>query len=67
MADEIDRSSINQEIIESAKLAEIRARAAAIPEGEPGECIECGWIEAPRLVNGVCTFCRDNIERMHAR
>lgn len=29
-----------------------------IPKGIPGECEDCGE-ERPRLIGGVCAFCRD--------
>jgi hypothetical protein len=36
----------------------IRAKAAEIPAGEPGDCDFCGE-PSGRLVGGACAFCRD--------
>lgn len=37
-----------------------------LPKGEPGECKECGT-DHPRLVNGLCPFCRETLEKLRAR
>jgi len=56
MADDIDRAS---EYAERMREYLVRQhRAAAIPEGRPGECDFCGE-ESPRIVNGYCAKCRD--------
>jgi len=53
MADEADRGSDREEEIKSDSIAKARRAAAAIPEGNPGECDGCGyWFS--RLVEGYC-------------
>lgn len=43
---------------QAAAEALIRAKAAAIPVGAPGDCDLCGeW--SGRLVSGACAPCRD--------
>ena len=55
MADEIDRANATAE----AELERsIRAARQPIPVGVPGECDGCGD-DMPRLVNGLCGYCRD--------
>lgn len=56
--DEADSSSRSQSVIESARLDSIRKKAADIPKGNPGVCIDCG-LHFSRLVNGLCGICRD--------
>jgi len=58
MSDEIDQTNDRVEIENDRQIAAIRAAAADIPLGEPGECIECG-LESKRLVNDRCAPCRD--------
>lgn len=58
MADEIDYANDQEQRGQAYREAAVRAAAAAIPAGEPGECHECGE-ESPRLVNGRCAPCRD--------
>ena len=55
MADEIDALLEREAPILNAQIAAARK---PIPEGHPGVCTECGE-ERPRLVGGVCAFCRD--------
>lgn len=58
MADEIDIANDRLEIEKDRHIASIRAAAAKIPEGYPGECFSCG-LESKRLVNDMCAPCRD--------
>ena len=58
MADEADQTADRMEVEESANIAEICRKAAAIPKGIPGICDLCGE-DMPRLVGGVCAPCRD--------
>ena len=58
MADEVDLANDLLEGQNSQRIAEISKRAAAIPEGKPGDCEFCGsW--SGRLVGGACAPCRD--------
>ena len=55
MADAIDMASAAEAELIAHGLARVDP---AIPEGNPGECDDCGeWM--PRLVLGRCGFCRD--------
>lgn len=56
--DEVDIASDNAQKTEERSIAAIRAAAAEIPEGYPGECESCG-LESKRLVNDMCAPCRD--------
>lgn len=55
MADEADQAArVTEELTERG----IAAARVPIPEGVPGECVECGdW--SARLVGGWCAPCRD--------
>ena len=56
--DEMDREQQNQE----AELQRhITAARGDIPEGEPGDCTECGE-PSSRLVYGECVECRSMTE-----
>lgn len=58
MADIIDQMDERNELLEDAQLAIVRARAAQIPAGAPGDCDLCGeW--SGRLIRGACAPCRD--------
>lgn len=58
MADEIDTLDSKAELERLEGIRRVRAEAAKIPAGEPGECSNCGeW--SPRLVGGLCALCRD--------
>jgi hypothetical protein len=58
MPDEIDLAQDRERIAADAAISELRAKAATIPQGAPGECNLCGeWFE--RLVRGACARCRD--------
>lgn len=57
-ADNVDAANDLAMIEASTQEQIIRRIAASMPDGEPGECVECGG-ENPRLVNGVCSPCRD--------
>ena len=56
--DEIDQANERAEIENDIQIAAIRAAAAEIPEGRPGECESCG-LESKRLVNDMCAVCMD--------
>jgi hypothetical protein len=61
MPDEIDvANSIAEDKVLKGVHA-IRAKAQAIPAGEPGECDHCGEF-SPRLVRGACARCRDKLK-----
>jgi hypothetical protein len=58
MPDELDKIEERDAPLHEAWIGEVRARAAAMPVGRPGECDLCGeW--SGRLVNGACAPCRD--------
>lgn len=56
--DEAEISTQSQSILENAELNKIRRLASDIPEGKPGECLDCGQ-HFSRLVKGLCGICRD--------
>lgn len=59
MTDIIDEAS-NNVLLELETLSfEARQKANRIPEGSPGECVDCGCY-SKRLVCGVCSPCRDS-------
>lgn len=60
MADIIDIANDYAAFEAESSLAMVRRAAAAIPEGEPGECADCGE-ESPRLVERLCARCRERI------
>lgn len=60
MADEFDRASDYEERFRQSAENSIRAQAAKIPVGEPGDCDHCGETFT-RLVNGLCGRCRDHL------
>jgi len=62
MTDLFDRASEKEQTERDSALASVRAAAARMPAGEPGECDECGEYFA-RLVGGLCGFCRDGRPR----
>lgn len=66
MADVADITQDNLEFGLDRKLDTIRLKASNIPQGTPGKCSICGW-DAPRLVKGVCSPCRDRLERQRNR
>lgn len=56
--DVLDVATALAEAERDSGVAAIRAKAAAIPAGEPGDCDFCGeW--SGRLVAGACSPCRD--------
>jgi len=65
MADDADLASKTIEDDETDKLNRIRAAAAKIPAGAPGECEECDTYFA-RIVDGKCARCRDAAARRAA-
>lgn len=62
MADDVDRAGDISELAARRRENAVRAAAAAIPTGAPGECEACGD-EMPRLVGGRCAPCRDRKRR----
>lgn len=56
--DEIDQQLERDALLDDACIAKIRAQAAAIPVGEPGECQYCGKFFT-RTVRNACGKCRD--------
>jgi len=58
MADDADKSSLNQEILENARIENTRLQAAKFVPGVAGECDKCGEYYL-RIVNGYCARCRD--------
>jgi len=63
MVDEVDVLSDVREREDAFLWQKAQAKAAAIQKGEPGVCEECGR-ELPRLVNGHCGRCRDELKKM---
>lgn len=58
MADDVDKSQEHiDKVVETATYKAAKA-VGQIPKGEPGICKICGW-DAPRLVKGLCSPCRD--------
>lgn len=56
--DIIDQANDRAALDTASCVATVRARAAAIPVGTPGDCDLCGeWFG--RLVDGNCAHCRD--------
>lgn len=58
MADEIDRAN---EMADEHLARGIAAEKAPLLPGAPGECEGCD-IDMPRLVDGLCGYCRDGRE-----
>lgn len=58
MPDETDLMQQHQDNERETLLERAHARAANIPTGQPGECMECGEY-SPRLVASRCAPCRD--------
>jgi len=58
MADEIDLAQEREQIATNSAVDDVRAKAAAIELGKPGDCDLCGEWSA-RLIRGVCAPCRD--------
>ena len=62
MSDDADRADQRIEESVSDAIAKAHRIAAAIPEGNPGECDGCGeW--SGRIVEGYCSPCRDRYAR----
>jgi hypothetical protein len=57
-SDNLDLASERTQQAVDAAVAQVQNRAAAIPQGEPGDCELCGGWSA-RLVCGACAPCRD--------
>ena len=61
-SDPIDAADYFRDSVINDSVKEAQRRAAAIPEGNPGECDGCGeW--SGRLVDGYCSPCRDKYAR----
>lgn len=59
MADTIDEANA---LAEQHLERSLRAARQPIAVGAPGECEGCGE-DMPRLVHGLCGFCRDGRRR----
>lgn len=59
MSDDVDRATA---LIEHQTERAIAAARVPIAPGAPGECQGC-FEEMPRLVGGLCGFCRDGRKR----
>ena len=57
MADEVDRAN---DLNEAFNRAVLEQHNGDMPQGEPGECAECGYY-FERLVYGLCARCRDDL------
>lgn len=64
MADEVDLLSDIREREDAYLWQKAQQKAAAIPKGEPGDCIECGRQNLPRVINDHCGRCRDELKRL---
>lgn len=64
MANEADMASVVIEAEEARKWIDAQNKAAAIPKGQPGDCIECGRTNLPRVVNDHCGRCRDELKQL---
>ena len=58
-----DATQRSLEVLDKHAEQNIRAQAAAMSEGDPGECIECG-VEKSRLIRGLCGGCRDELDAL---
>lgn len=58
-----DATQRSLEVLDKHAEQNIRAQAAAMLEGDPGVCVECGD-EKPRLVRGACGRCRDELDAL---
>lgn len=58
MADEIDETFDRSQFLLERDIELIRAKAAAMPKGAPGECDACGE-PYDRIVDGLCCRCID--------
>lgn len=62
MNDEHDPLDVAARTTESWTIQAINSVRADIPEGNPGDCMDCGsW--SGRLVDGICVQCRELIEQ----
>lgn len=66
MADIADEAGGHIEFFQQQQEAAVRRAADSIPRGEPGECAECGEHNG-RLVDGVCSPCRDFLAEVRKR
>jgi hypothetical protein len=62
VSDDLDVAAERAQLAVDAQLARVRAAAAQMDPGKPGECRECGeW--SGRLIDGHCAPCRDREAR----
>lgn len=54
------------DMLQQQREANIRRQVAAMPAGSPGNCRECGDPN-DRLVLGICSPCRDVLDRLAKR
>lgn len=66
MPDEIDQIQENVSLLDNLSIKQVRANAAKIPSGEPGECCSCGEF-FKRVVRGLCGRCRDDLAKEKTR
>mgnify|MGYP000364323162 CR=1 FL=1 len=64
MVDEVDTLAEVREREDSFLWKKAQEKAAKIPIGEVGECLECGRKNLPRIVNGHCGRCRDELAKL---
>lgn len=64
MANEADMASVVIEAEEARRWVDAQNRAAAILKGQPGDCVECGRTNLPRVVNDHCGRCRDELKQL---
>jgi hypothetical protein len=57
-----DAADIASEIVADTVTAAVFQARASMRQGAPGECEQCEW-PMPRLVDGLCAFCRDGRAR----
>lgn len=62
MSDLIDQANDKAELLRQSAENEARKGIFSIPEGAPGECVECGLVFT-RVVDGYCGKCRDDLRR----
>lgn len=53
-----DAADFATDLVAESLEHSIRAARVPVPVGEPGECEAC-FEDRPRLVGGLCGFCRD--------
>ena len=62
MTEDHDWLDVAARTTEQWTIQAVEAVRADIPEGNPGDCMDCGtW--SGRLVGGICVQCRELIEQ----